>query len=54
VLAEDQPDELAHLYREADARGEQWRRALTGGANRMARDVKDMMDAVLAQYVGDT
>jgi hypothetical protein len=53
VLAEDQPDELAHLYREADARGEQWRRALTGGANRMARDVRDMLDAVLAQYVGD-
>jgi hypothetical protein len=53
VLAEDQPDEIARVYREAARRGEQWRRALAGGANRMAREVKEMLDAALIEANAD-
>ena len=49
VLAEDQPDELARAYQEARNRGEQWRRALTRGANRMTGEVKGMLDRALAE-----
>jgi hypothetical protein len=44
VLGEDQPDELARVYTEARERGEQWRRALSHGANRLPRDSKVMLD----------
>ena len=53
VLAEDQPDELAHAYAEARNRGEQWRRALTHGANRMTGDVKAMLDQAMAKSEAD-
>jgi hypothetical protein len=48
ALAEDQPDELARAHREAMSRGEQWRRALTPGANRMPRDVRQMLEEARA------
>jgi hypothetical protein len=48
VLAEDQPDELARAHREAMSRGEQWRRALTHGANRMPRDLRQMLEEARA------
>ena len=53
VLAEDQPDELARAYREARNRGEQWRQALTHGANRMSGEVKEMLDQALAKSEAD-
>ena len=53
VLAEDQPDELAEAYHEAGKRGEQWRRALTAGANRMTREVKEMLGEALAESKAD-
>jgi hypothetical protein len=49
VLAEDQPDELAQAYHEAMSRGDQCRRALTHGTNRMTRDVRQMLDQALAE-----
>jgi hypothetical protein len=54
VLAEDQPDEPARTYQQAMRRGEQWRRALTHGANRIPRDVRQMLDEALAETVADT
>lgn len=53
VLAEDQPDELARVYREARERGEHWRRALGHGANRLPGDVKAMLDRALAESAAD-
>jgi hypothetical protein len=53
VLAEDQPDELARAYKEAGSRGEQWRRALTHGTNRMTGDVRQMLDRALAESEAD-
>ena len=53
VLAEDQPDELTRVYHEAGRRGAHWRRALTRGANRMTPEVKQMLDAVLAEANAD-
>jgi hypothetical protein len=53
VLAEDQPDELARAYQEARSRGEQWRHALTRGANRMTGEVKEMLDRALAESEAD-
>jgi hypothetical protein len=38
---------------EAARRGEQWRRVLAGGANRMAREVKEMLEAALAEANAD-
>jgi hypothetical protein len=48
ALAQDQPDELARAYHEASGRGEHWRRALTHGANRMTREVQEMLGDALA------
>jgi hypothetical protein len=53
VLAEDQPDELARVYTKAKERGEQWRRALRHGANRLPPDVKAMLDRALAESATD-
>ena len=53
VLAQDQPDELARAYHEASDRGEQWRRALTRGANRMTREAQEMLDQTLAEADAD-
>jgi hypothetical protein len=49
ALAEDQPDELARAYQEAGSRGEQWRRALNHGTNRITGEVRQMLDRLLAQ-----
>jgi hypothetical protein len=53
VLAEDQHDERAQVYREAGHRGEHWRRALIRGASRMPREARDMLDAALDQPDAD-
>jgi hypothetical protein len=53
VLAEDQPDELARAYQEAGSRGEQWRRALSDGTNRLTGDVRQMLDRALAESEAD-
>lgn len=49
VLAEDQPDELARAHQEARSRGQQWRRALTHGANRLTGDVKEILLEALTE-----
>jgi hypothetical protein len=53
VMSQDQPDELARAYQEAESRGEHWRRALTRGSNRMTREVRDMLHQALAEAAAD-
>jgi hypothetical protein len=49
VLAEDQPDELVDVYREAEARGQQWHRALAAGAKRLPSDSLGRLGAALGE-----